>query len=195
MPEPTHFASPAAFRAWLARNHETAKELWVGFHKKASGTPSITWPESVDEALCYGWIDGIRKSLGPTSYMIRFTPRRPGSIWSTVNTKRARELMRLGRMRAAGRAAFERRSEARTSIYAYEQRGQELSGAYARRFKANAAAWKFFQAQPPGYRRVVSWWVVSAKKEETRLKRLEQLIADSAAGRRIGLLEKSPRSK
>ena len=195
MPTPTFFARPSAFRAWLARHHAQATELWVGFHKRGTGTPSITWPESVDEALSFGWIDGIRKSLGADAYMIRFTPRRPGSIWSVVNVKRAGELERLGRMRKAGREAFAKRSEAKTAIYAYEQRGRELEGAYAKKFKANTRAWKFFQAQAPWYRRTSSWWIVSAKKEETRQKRLATLIEDSAEGRLIGPLRRNPKSK
>lgn len=194
-PAPKFFARPSAFRAWLVRHHRTATELWVGFHKRDSGIASITWPESVDEALCYGWIDGIRKSLGAKSYMIRFSPRRPGSIWSAVNIARAGELAGAGRMRRAGHEAFANRREAKSRVYAYEQRGQELSGAYARQFKANAAAWKFFQAQAAWYRRTASWWVVSAKQEETRQRRLATLIQDSAAERLLAPLRRTPRSK
>ena len=185
----TFFDTPAAFRAWLEEHHQTASELWVGFYKKSSGKPSITWPESVDEALCYGWIDGIRKSVDETSYTIRFTPRKPRSTWSAVNVARVAELTRLGRMRPAGHKAFEARAEAKTGIYAYEQRNTaELAEAYEQQFRANQPAWDFFQAQPLGYRRTAVWWVVSAKKEATRLKRLATLIEDSAQGRTIAPL-------
>ncbi len=184
--EPTFFRSPAEFRRWLDKHHATARELWVGFCKKGSGEPSITWPESVDEALCFGWIDGIRKSIDDRSYKIRFTPRRTGSVWSAVNIKRVAILTGQGRMRPAGLKAFEARKENRSGIYSYEQRRAELEEPYAGILRKNPAARAFFEAQPPSYRKAVGWWVVSAKKEETRLKRLEQLIEDSANGRRIG---------
>jgi uncharacterized protein YdeI (YjbR/CyaY-like superfamily) len=190
---PTFFASPLEFRRWLARHHRTATELWVGFHKKQTGRPSITWPESVDEALCFGWIDGVRKSVDDGSYMIRFTPRRRGSTWSLVNTRRAEALMAEGRMRAAGRDAFKARDERKTGIYAFERAHAALPPDLEERFKANRAAWAFFTAQPPGYRKIVTWWIVSAKQEATRLRRLETLIADSAAGRRIAGMR--PREK
>src|SRR5262245_30761724 len=187
--EVTFFDSPAAFRAWLEENHQTAKELRVGYNKKSSGKPSITWPESVDEALCFGWIDGIRKSIDEISYTIRFTPRKPRSNWSAVNVARVGELMRLGRMRPAGHKAFEERAEEKTGIYAYEQRKTaELDEAYEQQFRANQPAWDFFQAQPAGYRHTAVWWVISAKKEATRLKRLATLIEDSAQGRTIAQL-------
>ena len=179
------FESPAEFRAWLEQHHGTARELWVGYYRKGSGRPSMTWPESVDEALCFGWIDGIRKSVGGESYTIRFTPRRPRSTWSAVNIGRVGELTREGRMRPAGVKAFEARDENRSRIYAYEQREQGLAEPYAKKMRRNKAAWKFFQAQTASYRKLVGSWVSSAKKEETRLKRLEQLIEDSAAGRTI----------
>jgi uncharacterized protein YdeI (YjbR/CyaY-like superfamily) len=185
MNEPTFFAKPSDFRSWLEKHHEQEKELWVGFYKKGSGKPSITWPESVDEALCFGWIDGVRKSLGEESYMIRFTPRKPGSNWSAVNVARVEELSREGRMRPAGLEAFEKRSEAKTGIYAYEQKeAAELEKAEERQFKANRKAWDFFQSQPDWYRRTAVWRVVSAKKEETRRKRLAKLIEESEQGRR-----------
>lgn len=185
-PKPVFFATPAEFRQWLAANHAGTPELWVGFHKKGSGKPSITWPESVDEALCVGWIDGLRKSLGEESYMIRFTPRKARSTWSAVNIGRVAELTKQGRMRPAGLAAFEQWTEAKSGIYAYEQReGAALDAASEREFRKCPAAWKFFQAQPPWYRKTATWWVVSAKKEETRRKRLTTLIADSEAGRTI----------
>lgn len=180
------FETPADFRRWLEEHHESERELWVGFHKKDSGKPSITWPESVDEALCFGWIDGLRKSVDETSYKIRFTPRRRGSIWSAVNIRRAEELLREGRMRPAGLLAFESRREDRERRYSYEQPGvTKLAGEYEERLKADPKAWEFFQAQTPWYRKTVSWWILSAKKEETRLKRLEQLIACSAQSRTI----------
>jgi uncharacterized protein YdeI (YjbR/CyaY-like superfamily) len=189
MEEPTYFETPADLREWLARNHESAAELWVGFHRKASGLPSITWPEAVDEALCVGWIDGVRKSVDDTSYKIRFTPRKPTSNWSSVNIGRVAELTREGRMRPAGLAAFERRSAKRSGIYAYEQRkSARLEPAQERVFKANRAAWAFFQSQPAGYRQTATWWVVSAKREATKEKRLATLIDDSANERRLARL-------
>lgn len=183
--KPTFFATPLALRKWLLRNHATAKELLVGFYKSGSGTPSITWPESVDEALCVGWIDGIRRRLDDERYTIRFTPRRPGSVWSAVNIKRVAELTAEGRMQPAGLAAFERRKENRSGIYSYEQRPVTLPDPYASEFKKDEKAWAFFESQPAGYRRLATWWVVSAKKEETRFKRLAELIADAKAGRTI----------
>ena len=184
--QPTFFPAPASFRAWLEENHERAPELWVGFHKKATGKPSITWPEAVGEALCFGWIDGIRRSLGDESYMIRFTPRKPRSTWSAVNIARAKELVAEGRMRPAGLAAFEARSDDRSAIYSYEQRhAAKLAPDEEREFRANERAWTFFEAQPPSYRKTALWWVVSAKREETRTRRLRTLIEDSANGRKL----------
>lgn len=179
------FKTPDEFRKWLERHHATTRELWVGYYKKNSGKPSITWPESVDQALCFGWIDGIRKSVDESSYTIRFTPRQPKSIWSVVNIKRAQELCEQGLMQAAGLKAFAARTENRSGIYAYEQRSERLAEPYEKRLKQNRAAWEFFQSQPPSYRKAASWWVVSARKEETRLKRLEKLIEDSAHGRTL----------
>jgi uncharacterized protein YdeI (YjbR/CyaY-like superfamily) len=185
------FAAPAEFRKWLEANHAGAQELWVGFYKKESGRPSITWPESVDEALCVGWIDGVRKRLDDDSYVIRFTPRKAQSTWSAVNIARVAELTREGRMRPAGLAAFQRRSEEKSAIYAYEQRETaEFDEAAERQFRANAKAWEFFQSQPPWYRRTATYKVISAKKGETRQKRLAALIADSAAGRRLRELDR-----
>ena len=189
MPVPTFLATPAALRRWLSAHHGDSKELWVGFHRKGSGTPSITWPESVDEALSFGWIDGVRKSVDETSYMIRFTPRKPGSIWSAVNVGRARELIRVGRMRRAGRLAFDARR--RSKVYSYEQRNiATLDPADERRFRANEKGWIFFNTRPPSYRRTATWWVVTAKKPETRERRLDTLIADSARGMKIGPLRR-----
>jgi uncharacterized protein YdeI (YjbR/CyaY-like superfamily) len=189
----TYFKTPAHFRKWLEKNQAISQLLWVGFYKKGSGKPSITWPESVDEALCFGWIDGIRKSLDETSYTIRFTPRKPRSIWSAINIKRAQELIELGRMQPAGLAAFQARKEDRSRRYSYEQQGAKLVGEYEMKLKANRNAWKFWSAQPPGYRRTAGWWVMSAKREETRLRRLEQLIADSANERIISSM--APKKK
>ena len=182
----TFFATPAEFRSWLERHHADRSELLVGFHKKGSGRPSITWPEAVDEALCFGWIDGVRRSLGPDAYTIRFSPRQARSTWSAVNVRRAGELIAEGRMTAAGLAAFEARSGDRTGIYSYEQRRQaELEPAQEERFRAAGEAWEWFQARPPSYRRAAIHWVVSAKRPETRERRLQALIDDSAAGRTI----------
>ena len=179
------FKSASHFRAWLEANHAVALELWVGFYKKASGHPSITWPESVDEALCFGWIDGVRKSIDEVSYKIRFSPRKPRSIWSVVNIKRANELAAQGLMRPAGTKAFDQRTENRLGVYSYEQRPAELPDPYRAILKQNKAAWDFIEAQPPSYRRMVSWWIISAKKEETKFKRLDRLIKFSALGQRL----------
>ena len=183
--KPSYFATPAAFRTWLEANHATATELLVGFHKTSSDKPSMTWPESVDEALCFGWIDGIRRRLGEASYSIRFTPRRPGSIWSAVNTRRAAALAAQGRMAPAGLAAFEARKPNRSGRYSYEQRPAALTAPYAGMLNANAAARRFFARQAPSYRRAATWWVLSAKKEETRLRRARTLIELSGKGKLI----------
>jgi uncharacterized protein YdeI (YjbR/CyaY-like superfamily) len=183
--KPTFFRTPAEFRQWLTKHHATKGELLVGYYKKGSGKPGITWPESVDEALCFGWIDGVRKSIDEMSYTIRFSPRRPGSIWSSVNIKRARALIEQGRMQPAGLKAYEARRENRSGIYSYEERTAELVEPYQRLLKKNKAAWSFFRGQPPSYRKAVSWWIVCAKKEETRLKRLAKLTAHSARRQRL----------
>ena len=180
--KPRFFKTQLDFRRWFEKHHATAKELLVGFYKKGSGKPSITWPESVDEALCFGWIDGIRRSIDDISYSIRFSPRRTVSIWSTVNIKRAQELINEGLMTPAGLEAFQARKEYRSGIYSYEQRSEKLPDLYARIFKRNKMAWAFFLAQSPWYRKTLGWWIVSAKKEETRLKRLARLIEWSANG-------------
>jgi uncharacterized protein YdeI (YjbR/CyaY-like superfamily) len=182
---PIFFPTPSAFRKWLTTNHAKSKELWVGFYKKNSGKPSITWPESVDEALCFGWIDGIRKTIDEESYQIRFSPRKTTSIWSAVNMRNVERLIKEKRMRPAGLKAFELRKDNRSQIYAYEQRSPELVEPYAAQFKRNQKAWDFFQAQPPGYRKVMNWYVLSAKQEETRLKRLKRVIEASANGIRL----------
>jgi uncharacterized protein YdeI (YjbR/CyaY-like superfamily) len=168
------FAKPQDFRKWLKAHHGNTSELWVGFYKKSSGRPSITWPESVDEALCVGWIDGLRKTIDAESYKIRFTPRKKTSNWSAVNIGRARELTKRGRMRAAGLKAFELRKEEKSGIYAYENRKSAVLGEAAeQRFQARPKAWEFFQRLPASYRQTLIWWVVSAKREETRQERLE----------------------
>ena len=184
-PKPTFFKTPADFRRWLEHHHASAAELWVGFYKKDSGKPSITWPESVDEALSYGWIDGVRKGVDETSYKIRFTPRRASSIWSSVNIKRVAELAKEGRMKPAGGKAFAARRESKSGIYAYEQRQPEFPEEYAARLRKNKAAAKFFESQTPYYRKMAMWWIVSAKQEETRLKRLAKLIEASAKQQRV----------
>jgi len=182
---PRFFKTPAAFRKWLAANHAKSKELWVGFYKKDSGKPSITWPESVDEALCFGWIDGVRKRLDDESYVIRFSPRKPSSIWSAVNIRNVERLIKEDRMQPAGTKAYQARREFRSGIYSYEQRSPELVEPYASTFKDNKAAWEFFSAQPAGYRKMMNWWIVSAKREETRCERLAKLIKASESRERI----------
>jgi len=182
---PRFFKTPTAFRKWLAANHTKSKELWVGFYKKDSGKPSITWPESVDEALCFGWIDGVRKSLGDESYVIRFTPRKANSIWSAVNIRNVERLIKEDRMQPTGMRAYEARQDERSGIYAYEQRSPELVEPYATTLRSNKAAWKFFSAQPPGYRKMMNWWIVSARREETRRDRLAKLIRASENCERI----------
>lgn len=187
--KPRYFTTPDEFRAWLEKNHATESELVVGFHKKHTRRPSLTWTESVREALCFGWIDGIRRSLGDDAYTIRFTPRKRGSIWSARNVEHVEELVREGRMAPVGLAAYEARSPERTGIYSFERRADaRLEREQERLFRADSAAWEFFQAQPPSYRKTAVHWVVSAKRPETRERRLTQLIADSAAGRRLAHL-------
>jgi uncharacterized protein YdeI (YjbR/CyaY-like superfamily) len=183
--QPIFFTTPAAFRTWLEQHYATTQEVWVGFYKKASGEQSITWPESVDQALCFGWIDGIRKRIDDQRYMIRFTPRRRGSNWSLVNIKRAQELTEQGLMQPTGLAAFQARQENRLGQYSYEQRPDTLPEPYEQLLRQNPTAWAFFQAQSPSYRKAAIWWVVSAKTEATRLKRLNQLSEASAEGRKI----------
>jgi len=183
--KPTFFRTAAEFRGWLENNQGQAAELLVGFRRKNSGKPSITYPEALDEALCFGWIDGVRKRFDETSYTVRFTPRKPKSVWSAVNIKRVGELIKLERMADGGRQVFDRRDEKRANLYSYERAVCKLEGACEKKFRANQKAWEFYQAQPPGYRRVTCWWVSSAKQEETRLRRLAELIEDSAHGRRI----------
>lgn len=187
---PKFFASPEEWRAWLEKYHDSERELWVGFHKKHTARPSITWPQSVDEALCFGWIDGLRRSIDSDSYQIRFTPRKARSIWSNVNTRRVEELIRAKRMHPAGLRAFKARDPKRSGIYSFEREHAKLNAAQENQFRKNPAAWKFFQQQPPGYRRVATFWVMSAKRDETRGRRLASLIEESAAGRKVGLLRR-----
>ena len=189
--EPIYFATPAEFRAWLEANHETQTELVVGFYKKASGVPSMTWPEAVDEALCFGWIDGVRHTVDDRRYTNRFTPRRRGSNWSAVNVRKVAALTKAGRMRPAGLRAYDARSEKKTGVYSFEQpEDPKLTRDQQRRFRADPEAWAFFRSMRPSYRRTATWWVVSAKREATRDRRLAQLIEDSHAGRRITLLRR-----
>ena len=180
------FAKPAAFRAWLETHHQIKREQWVGFHRKGSGRPSITWPEAVDEALCFGWIDGLRKTIDAESYKIRFTPRRPTSNWSAINIRRMKELMREGRVRPAGIKAFQKRMPERSGIYSYENRkSATLNDAALKLFRTESAAWEFFQSQPASYRQTAIWRVVSAKRPQTQQDRLRKLIALSKAGHRL----------
>jgi uncharacterized protein YdeI (YjbR/CyaY-like superfamily) len=186
------FAAGEAFRSWLAKNHDRARELYVAFYKKSTGKNSITYPEALDHALAFGWIDGVRKALDESSYTIRFTPRKPGSTWSAVNIRRVGVLTASGAMMPPGLAAFQNRLAKNTGRYSYEQRPRTLEPADEKIFRGNPQAWTFFEAQPAGYRRTAIWYVVSAVKEETRRKRLDILIRDSAEGRRLGLLTSKP---
>ena len=193
--KPIFFETPAEFRRWLERNHDKAAELLVGFYKKDSGRRSITWPESVDEALCFGWIDGVRKRIDDVSYTIRFTPRKRGSNWSAVNIRRVGELKKLGLMKPSGLKAFEQRTAEKSAIYAYENAPKELPAADEKKFRANRKAWTFFNAQAPSYRRLAIYWVVSAKREETRARRLALLIDDSSHERRLAAYTLEKREK
>jgi uncharacterized protein YdeI (YjbR/CyaY-like superfamily) len=184
MPEPTFFRSEQDFRRWPERNHETAPELLVGFWKKSSGKPSIDWPQARDQALCFGWIDGIRRSLGDDAYTIRFTPRRKGSIWSKVNVERFEVLKSAGLMTLAGEAAYER-DKHRSGVYSYEKPLAELTAEEEALFRKNKAAWADWEKRPAGYRRSALGWVTGAKRAETRAKRLSELMEVSAAGRRL----------
>jgi len=183
-----YFQSTAELRGWFEKYHDTVDELWIGYFKKASAEPSITHAEAIDEALCFGWIDGIRKSIDDKRFVNRFTPRRPRSNWSQINITRVGELIELGRMTPAGLKAFESRDRSSPAPYSSENRGVTLDERYDAIFRANATAWEFFQAQPPGYQRTATWWVMSAKKDETRLRRLGTLIEDSSSGQRIRML-------
>jgi uncharacterized protein YdeI (YjbR/CyaY-like superfamily) len=187
---PVFFPTQTNFRKWLSKNHDSLDELWVGYYKKDTGIPSITWPQSVDEALCFGWIDGIRKSVDEKRYMIRFTPRRPKSIWSAININRVKELKKLDLMMPSGLAAFEKKEEGRSEIYSFERKAVKLDKTYETIFKKNRKAWAFFISTPPSYQKPAMWRVMSAKQEETRLKRLSALIKDSAEGLKIKQLRR-----
>jgi uncharacterized protein YdeI (YjbR/CyaY-like superfamily) len=182
------FPTAADFRDWLVENHDREREVWIGFYKKGSGKTGITYPEAVDEALCFGWIDGQRKSLDAISYTNRFTPRRPRSNWSDTNIKRVGELAQQGRLHPAGQQAFEAREPAPSGNYSYEATDRSLDRAYEDQFRANDDAWAFFRAQPASYQRAAKWWVMSAKQEATRLRRLSRLIDDSAQSKRLNHL-------
>jgi uncharacterized protein YdeI (YjbR/CyaY-like superfamily) len=183
--KPRYFKSQAEFRRWLEANHASVPELLVGFYKKASGKGGLGYKDAVDEALCFGWIDGIKKRVDEASYTHRFTPRRPGSIWSAVNLKRMKELIAGGVVSKAGLETYERRDPKRSGMYSFENRPQTFDAAIERTFKAKGRAWSFFRAQPPGYQKVCTFFVMSAKKEETRLRRLEQLMNTSSKGQRL----------
>ena len=184
--DPIYFESPEALRDWFDANHGKASELWIGQYKKSTGRPTVTWSEVVDEALCVGWIDGVRYSVDAERFTQRLTPRRKGSNWSAINIAKVKELTAQGRMRPAGFAAFEARTEARSGVYSYEQRHLvTLEPEEEAMFRANEAAWAWWEAGPPSYRKGAVYWVVSAKRPETRARRLDALIEDSAAGRPV----------
>jgi uncharacterized protein YdeI (YjbR/CyaY-like superfamily) len=189
--DPVFFPTPADFRAWLKEHHGKAPALWVGYHRKAAGKPSVTWEETVDEALCVGWIDGLRRSLGPDAYAIRFTPRRPRSVWSRRNIERVQALAAEGRMRKAGLDAYAHRDAHADSGYAVGDRPEELPEAMRAEFRKHPEAWAFYRAQPPGYRKQTTAWVTTAKREATRQRRLATLIEDSGCGLRIKPLRRS----
>jgi len=193
--EPKFFTSPQKFRQWLEKNHDRANELLLGFHKKDSGKKSVTYPQALDEALCFGWIDGVRKSLDETSYTIRFTPRKPRSIWSKVNVGHVERLKKEGRMAEPGLKAYALRDPKRTGIYAFENEPREFSPEFEKKFRANKRAWEFFESEPPSIRKVCISWVMTAKKEETRVRRLDQLINRAAQGIRSGVLETKSKTK
>lgn len=180
-----YFESPEALRDWFDVGHETATELWIGYHKRSTGRPSLTWSQAVDEALCVGWIDGVRMSIDAERYVQRFTPRRQGSTWSAINVAKIERLTAEGRMRPAGLAAFEARTAA-TARYSYERALATFTEVELAIFKAHAAAWADWESRPPSYRRAVTHWVASARQPATRERRLASLIEDSAAGRKVG---------
>ena len=190
------FSSPEKFRQWLEQNHDRVSELLVGFHKKSSGKKSITYAEALDEALCFGWIDGVRKNFDETSYTIRFTPRKPRSIWSLVNVNHVERLKKEGRMHAAGLEAYARRDPKRTGIYAFENEPKQLSPAYEKTFRQNKKAWEFFEKKmAPSLKKVSIYWIMSAKKEETQLRRLKHVIENSEKGVKSGVLEPKPKQE
>ena len=185
MNSPIFFASSSEFRRWLEANHQTKPELLVGYYKIGTKKPSMTWSESVDEALCFGWIDGVRRSIDAESYCNRFTPRHPKSNWSAVNIAKVEEMIRLGKMMPAGMVAYEKRSDARSAIYSYENRPEKLDAEMELRFRKNDQAWSFFSTQAPSYRKSIIYWILSAKQATTQLSRLDKLIEASAEGKRI----------
>jgi len=188
-----HFATPENLRAWLSKNHSKASELWIGFYKKSARKQGTSYGQALDEALCFGWIDGVRHAVDALSYKIRFTPRRPKSVWSLVNVRHVERLKKLGRMAEPGLKAYEAREQHRTGIYSFEQKRPGLHAKHKKIFRAHPAAWKFFRQQAPWYQRVTGHWVGSAKQDKTQARRLAQLIADSQAGRRIEQL--NPKAK
>lgn len=190
---PRFFASSAQFRAWLATNHAKVPVLWIGFWKAHTGKKALTYAQAVEESLCFGWIDGIVRRVDVDAYMQRFTPRRPSSIWSAVNIRKVAELREAGRMAPSGLEAFEGRDPRRAGLYSTENRHVVLSAEFEVRFRAKKAAWKFFELQPPGYRRLAAFWVMSAKRPETRERRLAQLLSDSAKRRRLAMFAPVPR--
>jgi uncharacterized protein YdeI (YjbR/CyaY-like superfamily) len=185
MPDPVFFASPLEFRAWLVDHHASAAELLVGYFRTGSGRPTMSWSESVDEALCYGWIDGVRRAIDAERYSIRFTPRKARSIWSNVNLAKVDVLIAAGRMRTAGLAAWERRSPERSGIYSFEKASVAFDAPMLRRFEGHDRAWQFFQAQPAGYRKLATHWVISAARPETRERRFTALLEHSVRGERL----------
>ena len=197
MPTPENvvfFETPAQLRAWFEANHDSATELWLGYHNKRSGRASVTWQEVVDQELCFGWIDSVRYSLDDVRSAQRITPRRKRSVWSAINIKRFAELDRMGLVHPSGRAAFEKRDEARSRIYSYENRSREFDQASEAAFRKRKAAWKFFEAQAPSYRRTVAYWVMTAKREETKKRRLHKVIEHSGNGERLPQFQPRPRS-
>lgn len=183
--QPVYFTTAGEFRRWLAKHHASESVLLVGFHRRATGTPSITYPEALDEALCFGWIDGVRRTVDEDRYTIRFTPRKNDSYWSIVNTAKAEALIAQGRMHGSGLKVFQSRDAARTGEYEYEREAATMTPAMRRTFRANAKAWKYYASEAPWYRRVTTWYVVGAKRPETRAARLATLIACSAKGERL----------
>lgn len=189
--DPAFFSTQAELHHWFVQNHAHQEECWIGFYKKNTGIPSITWPESVDEALCFGWIDGIRKRVDEQAYMIRFTPRRPKSIWSAVNINRFQELKSLGLVHLSGQAAFDRLDEKKARIYAYEREESELSPAYIKQFQQSEKAWAYFtETLAPSARKISQYWVMRAKQETTRQRRLQILIEASGEGKKIPSLRR-----
>ncbi len=195
IPEAIVFETPAELRAWLAKRHAIERECWITFFKPHTKQTAVTYQEALDEALCVGWIDGLVKRVDEDCYVRRFTPRRPRSIWSATNIRRAGELTKLGRMRPPGLAAFEGRDPKRANLYSYENKPREFGAPYAKVFRANQRAWTFFRSQPPGYQRTATWWVMSAKQDAARTRRLEKLIAASSDEVRIDNLAPTPRGK